>query len=516
MKKTIIILISILIISGILFFILKSKNNYVFQLIGEENVYILLNGKYSDPGVNAFYKDENCNGQIVVNNNLNSSQEGTYTINYYFPKIDKSLTRTVYVSKFDEFIKFNKSLKEDKKSTDININIDKDKIDSFQFKNNTYKDNTTINIDSNGKYIVTITDKFSNNLEKEFTINEIIEDIVASCTAIVEEDKTTISVTSNNQISKYVYNNIEANTNTYIFDKAIPDNKVILYDINNQTKEITCDTTIKETKHLEIHFIKAQGYYDDAILIRSNKTTLFIDGGRGGSAVTDYLRTVGVKDIDYVIGSHTENDHIDTQGQIIREFNVKGAMYPNNTFSCGCRCEGIDVDNVNSALRSKGITPTIPTIPSKMDLRDMEIYFLLPTQLGCNKNNNSFVFIIKYGNNTFMFTGDQDSYLHNVGNLTSYANQIGLSTIKVDMFKYPHHGRQYLTEEFVQTVSPKYVLVPNNNAADSPSGNMQDLLRKYGASIYRQSDSSTGNIVLVSDGNNITVHNNTNPTDYVK
>ena len=38
-----------------------------------------------------------------------------------------------------------------------------------------------------------------------------------------------------------------------------------------------------------MHFINADSYYDDAILIRSDKATIFIDGGRGKNAVIKYL-----------------------------------------------------------------------------------------------------------------------------------------------------------------------------------------------------------------------------------
>ena len=259
----------------------------------------------------------------------------------------------------------------------------------------------------------------------------------------------------------------------------------------------------KTPSKVEMHFINADGYYDDAILIRSDKATIFIDGGRGKNAVVKYLKDLKVTKIDYVIGSHTEYDHIDAQGEVIRQFNVGHALYPNSITRCGCSCESSDVWNVNSALKSKNMEPEVQSVPSKLVIGDMTLYFIAPFKIGCNKNNNSFIFILQFGNNKFMFTGDADSVFNNENELVANAKSLGLSGIEVDVFKYPHHGNETLADKLFDTMKVKSIIVPNVNASQHPTTIFRDKMNKKGIKLYRQSDSKTGNILITSDGNNI-------------
>ena len=261
----------------------------------------------------------------------------------------------------------------------------------------------------------------------------------------------------------------------------------------------------EKPKKMEIHFINAGGYYDDAILIRSDKATIYIDGGRGKDAVVKYLHELKINTIDYVIGSHTEYDHIDAQGEVIKQFNVKHAIYPNDITRCGCSCESNDVWRVNSALKSKNMQPEVQPVPSKLVVGDMTLYFLAPYKIGCNKNNNSFIFILQFGNNKFMFTGDADSALNDVNQLLTNAQKLGLTGIETNLLKYPHHGNQGLNDTFLDKIKASYVVVPNVNACTTPARVSIDKLNARNIKMYRQCDSKTGNILVTSDGKNINI-----------
>ncbi len=281
------------------------------------------------------------------------------------------------------------------------------------------------------------------------------------------------------------------------------------------TLTVKAKPTPTVSSSLEIHFI-ASGFYDDAILIRTDKATIFMDGGRGEDKVVQYLSDLKIKTIDYVIGSHTEYDHIDAQGAVIRTFNVKHALYPNSITSCGCRCESTDVRKVVSALNSKNMKPEVQSVPSKLTIGDMTLYFLAPYKLGCNKNNNSFVFILQFGNTKFMFTGDAYSVFNDLNQMTQNAKTLGLSGFAVDVFKYPHHGNQALSTNLLDLLEAKSIIAPNYHAPDIPSKTMKDRIQSKGIKLYRQSDSSTGNILVKSDGKNITIKMNIQAKDYAR
>ena len=159
--------------------------------------------------------------------------------------------------------------------------------------------------------------------------------------------------------------------------------------------------------------------------------------------------------------------------------------------------------------------PIIVKSPVRNIIGEMNLFFLAPTEIITNNgiaNENSFIFILKYYNNTFMFTGDAPNRERNVTKLTETMNNLirksGISYpqgLDVDVLKYPHHGNTSFTDDFLSAVKPEYVIVPNYYAAKYPNADNQAMLNKYGIKTYKQSDSSTGNIVIISDGNNISI-----------
>ncbi len=487
------------------------KKLNTFTLNGESEVYILLNGKYNDPKVEATYQGNDYKDNVEVTSNIDFTKAGVYTVTYKFKEINKTLQRKVYVSNFAEYFKINYDTSSNKEVT-VSITVDKDKVSKYLLPDGTEKtDNYSYKINKSGKYKFIIYDKYDNSLEREIEISNInIDPITATCKATAKDNKTTATVTTSNKIIKYVYNGKESTKNTYTFNGVVKSIKVELTDENNQKKTINCNVNIVEPEkknNLEIHFI-ATGYYDDAILIRDNSKTIFIDGGRSGGAdkVIPYLKAAGVKKIDLMIGSHAEYDHIQTQASILDTFTVDKIIYPVNIYKCrsNCHCErDDDVRQVIWALNRHNKKADQQPIPSTINLGDMKMYFIAPVKLMCNNNNNSFINILKFGNNSFMFTGDSYSSMHEVPTLLSNAKQVGLSNIKVDMMKWPHHGNETLPAKFVDAVSPKTIVVPNYHAPQHPSNSRQQVLSGRNIKLYRQSDSSTGNIFISSDGNNI-------------
>ena len=120
------------------------------------------------------------------------------------------------------------------------------------------------------------------------------------------------------------------------------------------------------------------------------------------------------------------------------------------------------------------------------------------------------VFILKFENNTFMFTGDTGDSILSSSDLISYASKLGIS-LKVDFFKWPHHGTRSINTSFVNTIKPKYVAVPNI-ATGRPNSATATAFKNAGATIYEQL--TYKNIVFISDGTNITVITNANASDY--
>ena len=492
-----------------------------FNLKGEDIVYIVLNGKYDDPKVEAYYNGEDYVDKIKISGDVDTSKPGVYTVTYYFQELNKTLSRRIYVSDFSEWLKISYSKEATNKNVDITITVDKDKVSKYTLPDGSSReDNSTYTVSSNGTYKFTVYDKYNNNYVREINIDNIDSvTLDGSCKAVVKNNQTTITVTSNKKITKYVYNGVESTKNPYTVNKVIQNNKVTIYDSFGNKKVLTCKASgdLLDGK-LEIHFI-ASGAYDDSILIRNNSKIIYIDGGRASCATKDiaYLKELGIKKIDYMIGSHVEFDHIEAQADILDNFSVDKIIYPVDIYKCrsNCQCErDNDVRKMLSAMKKHNKTAITQSIPSVLNIGDITIYFIAPLKKTCNNNNNSFIFILKYGKNTFMFTGDSYSSMHDTNGLLANAKSLGLSTIHVDVFKHPHHGNDPMYDKTLNAIKPTYMIVPNYRAPQYPSQSNLTRIKNHGIKVYRQSDSKTGNITIISDGTNITIKMDSSASTY--
>ena len=62
----------------------RRGGHITIELVGEEEVTISKGSKYKDPGVKAIYDDgSDASSEIEIDNTLDTSKAGTYTISYY-------------------------------------------------------------------------------------------------------------------------------------------------------------------------------------------------------------------------------------------------------------------------------------------------------------------------------------------------------------------------------------------------------------------------------------------------
>lgn len=499
-------------------YVLKRIVNVIYQdgikLLGNNDMYILINGNYQEKGYLAYKNDQDVSDKVKIENNIDFNKEGVYEVKYTYD--DLEAIRKVYISSFDNYFNVDYDKNSDLEDIKLKITIDESKIAKYYLPSSLeMHENSEYRITENGDYFFDIYDYYNNKKTVKISINNIKKELLTlSCNAIVSNNSTLVNVNSNKSIVKYYYNGLESNNTSYQFNKRVDNVKVQVITADNESRTINCSIKYNITDKLEIHFI-ASGHYDDAILIRTNDKTIFIDGGRYNckDLVLKYLQDVGVKKIDALIGSHIQNDHIASQAAILDTYPVSMIYYPDNIKNCVSRqtCEEVDQKYIVNALNRHNITPTIVSAPKLIEIGKMKLYFIGPEKIGYNINNNSFIFILKFGNNTFMFTGDSDSPLNDVNTLTSQASKLGIG-LDIDMLKYPHHGNKTLKLNFLQATTPKYVIVPNYKAPQYPNATNLATLSNVSASVYRQSDGN--NILLTSDGTKITVTTNVLATDY--
>ena len=509
--------------------------NIELKLNGDKEINLKINDKYQELGAKAIdSKGNDLSKEIKITNNINNKQVGSYKVIYSINKnnVSKTIERVVNVIN-NTSLKVNVSNKNKYTNEDIVVNVEVIGSNYLYMK---LPDNTvTLDkkkeylIKENGTYTFQAFD-YDNSVQTErVTINNI-DKIKPSgtCTATIDNSKTTIKVLASDNvgISYYKYNGKNnSNSNTYTYNSVINNPYVIVYDKASNEEKIYCsvnnktEPVKKDDGNIEMHFITTSSD-DDAILIRTNNKTIMIDGGRGGNAttkVTSYLKDLGVKKIDLLIGSHVHWNHIQAHGAIIENFQVEKAIYSLDIFNCqkNGTCDADDIKYVLNSLKKNKIPTEMKQPGDIIELGEMKLYFIGPIYPNKVHNKNSFVFILKYRNTSYMFTGDASESMIDVAKFQQNASKLGIN-LDVDVLKWPHHGYNNLTDSFFKETTPKYAIAPNGLKCSSkyPSDLNKKLMKKYGTKYYQTCEYR--NIVLISNGKDIDIKTNQNAITYAR
>ena len=228
----------------------------------------------------------------------------------------------------------------------------------------------------------------------------------------------------------------------------------------------------------------------DAIILQAQDSTIIIDCGEksDGKTIQAFLEEKGVTEIEALIITHFDKDHVGGASKIIKNFDIKNVYAPNYTGS------NEESEKYRQALDTKGITanPVTSDITFSAGGVDYTIYAPEKASYGPD-NDNDFSLVTKavHGSNTILFTGDaMETRLEEI-------MDIGQCTL----LKMPYHGRK-LTNlgPFLKAVMPKYTVTCTS--ANEFANTTQKLLKNMNIPSY--ATCYNGTVTAVSDGVNIT------------
>lgn len=237
----------------------------------------------------------------------------------------------------------------------------------------------------------------------------------------------------------------------------------------------------------------------DSSLIMANDKTMLIDAGNNedGKNIAKYIHELGINKIDYVVGTHSDEDHIGGLDDIIDSFEIgKIFMSKNGT-------EKVNYQNVIKAANKKNIEVVQPNRGDKFTFEsndskieaEFEVMLALSGE-DISSNNSSIVLKLQYGNTSYLFMGD--------------AEKVAESTRtwpQVDVLKVGHHGSNTSSSDnFLKQVKPHYAVIEvgKDNKYNLPNSKAITRIENSGATILR-TDLKQESIWMISDGNNIEV-----------
>lgn len=231
----------------------------------------------------------------------------------------------------------------------------------------------------------------------------------------------------------------------------------------------------------------------DSTLIKYKNKIMLIDAGNNedGKNIVKFLKDKGISKLDYIVGTHYDEDHIGGLDDIIENFDI-GKFYLSNGGELGP-----NYYNLEKAAKKKNLAITIPKVGDKIDFADVDMEVMAASKFdGKNDNNASIVIQAKYGSRKYLFMGDLEKQ-----------EEAKRKWNEVDVLKAGHHGSNTSsTQEFLNQVKPKYVFVSagKNNKYRLPNVKAMERIEKTGAKIFR-TDVNESSFWLTSNGNDIDI-----------
>ncbi|NBJ95158.1 ComEC/Rec2 family competence protein [Parablautia muri] len=250
---------------------------------------------------------------------------------------------------------------------------------------------------------------------------------------------------------------------------------------------------------MEVHFIDVgEG---DATLIKCGGQSMLIDAGDDskGTAIQNYLQKQGVKNLDYLILTHPDADHIGGAPVIITKFNI------DKVFVSNYEKDTKTYQKLIQALDNKRLKYITPKVGDKYYLGTASITIAGPNKEYTDPNDASIALTIQNGKNKFLFTGDAEEKAEQ----DILENSIDISA---DVYKVGHHGSKTSSSEaFLKAAAPSYAVIScgEGNSYGHPHAQTMNNLRAMGVQVYRTDEQ--GSIIATSDGNKISW--NCSPSD---
>jgi len=257
------------------------------------------------------------------------------------------------------------------------------------------------------------------------------------------------------------------------------------------------------TSNVEVHFIDV-GQGDSVYIKLPNNVDILIDGGNNwyGDDVVTYLNSQNVDDIEYLIATHPDADHIGGLDDVLKAFEVENVYAPDVSHTTKTYSDFVlEVRNEGTYIKTTkaGMTLINPALAAVIGCPSFSnVFFLGPVKnYGTDLNSWSAVVKLDFGNSSYLFTGDADR----ISEKDMIDNGMFL---KADVLKVGHHGSYSSTsQEFLKEVSPKYAVISvgKNNNYGHPAQEVLERLEMYKVDLFRTD--LQGHIIAISDGNKI-------------
>ena len=260
-----------------------------------------------------------------------------------------------------------------------------------------------------------------------------------------------------------------------------------LYENKINVETITSSEFAIEKDKLNIFFLDV-GQADSSLIVY-NDMSMLIDAGNvnDGDKILEGIKKLGLKDIDYVIGTHIHEDHMGGMKKVVDGIDIGKIYMPYNDSSTTKYYK-----ELLKSIQSKDMMIEEALVGDKIKFTDKieaEIMAVDNTQPE-DENDASIVVQITYGEMEYLFMADATTKVEK--------NRVWED---VDVLKVGHHGSNTSSSKsFLESVDPEIsiISVGKENSYGLPKDTIIKRLNSIGTNIYRTDVSGT--IQIISDG----------------
>lgn len=228
----------------------------------------------------------------------------------------------------------------------------------------------------------------------------------------------------------------------------------------------------------------------DSLILKTQNHTVLIDCGEKGdvSDIISALSESGITEIDRLIITHFDKDHVGSAAKLIKKISVNQIITPNY------RSDSEEYKDFIAAAEENNLTPITLTENLSFVYDDVTFEVYPPEKSFYAEGDNDYSLAVRavHGQNSFLFTGDAEET-----RLAEFKNQFSLTHT---FLKVPHHGRcNSYTDRFIKSVAPEYAVI-TCSAKNPPDDDTLSALESVGCQTFL---TQNGTAKFISNGENI-------------
>lgn len=230
----------------------------------------------------------------------------------------------------------------------------------------------------------------------------------------------------------------------------------------------------------------------DACLITTTNSTVLIDTGKNkfGKEIVSYLEQNGIDQIDVLVITHYDKDHVGGADKVLESVNVRQVIEPDyvsDSKQFAQYREATDAAGTEVITLSQNASFELDGVSYQIDVANSDYY-------GEDEENDfSLVISARYGETSFLFAGDAEN--------PRLSELISEGVGRHNVLKVPHHGKsEKLSAAFFAAVKPEYSIITSDEKEPEETI-VVDLLSRHGQ-VYL---TRLGNVKCTSNGKTITV-----------